>query len=167
MKRDRRFRVVIGGSGPAAIEAALVLRGLADRLVETTLVTPDEECVHLPMTVLTPFARSGSTRYPLADLVSDAGAILHRGTIASVDARSRVVRTAGGETLAYDALLVAVGGVQQLPYPRALTYGAPGSEERMHRGYANLQEALFDAHAAAAAARSLTSRALGRPSRSS
>jgi len=37
--------------------------------------------------------------------------------------------------------------------------------ERMHRGYANLQEALFDAHAAAAAARSLTSRALGRPNR--
>ena len=39
--------------------------------------------------------------------------------------------------------------------------------ERMHRGYANLQEALFDAHAAAAAARSLTSRALGRRSRGS
>jgi hypothetical protein len=39
--------------------------------------------------------------------------------------------------------------------------------ERMHRGYANLQDALFDAHAAAAAARSLTSRALGRPSRRS
>jgi hypothetical protein len=39
--------------------------------------------------------------------------------------------------------------------------------ERMHRGYVNLQEALFDAHAAAAAARSLTSRALGRPSRRS
>jgi hypothetical protein len=39
--------------------------------------------------------------------------------------------------------------------------------ERTHRGYANLQEALFDAHAAAAAARSLTSRALGRPSRRS
>jgi len=37
--------------------------------------------------------------------------------------------------------------------------------ERMHRGYANLREALFDAHAAAAAARSLTSRALARPSR--
>jgi sulfide:quinone oxidoreductase len=132
MKRDRRFRVIIGGSGPAAIEAALVLRQLAGALVETTLVTPDEERVHLPMTVLTPFARSGSTRYPLADLVSDAGAILRRGTIASVDARSRVVRTSGGGTFAYDALLVAVGGVQQLPYPRALTYGAPGAEERMH-----------------------------------
>jgi len=33
--------------------------------------------------------------------------------------------------------------------------------ERMHRGYVNLQEALFDAQAAAAAARSLASRALG------
>ena len=39
--------------------------------------------------------------------------------------------------------------------------------ERMHRGYANLHEALFDAHTAAAAARSLTSRALGRLGRGS
>ena len=88
MKRDR-FKVIIGGSGPAAIEAALVLRRLAGALVETTILTPDEECVHLPMTVLAPFARSGSTRYPLADLVSDAGAILRRGAIASVDPASR------------------------------------------------------------------------------
>lgn len=128
----RRFKVIIGGSGPAAIEAALVLRQLAGALVETTLITPDEDCVHLPMTVLTPFARSGSTRYPLADLVTDAGAILRSGTIDSVDAESREVRTGGGETLAYDALLVAVGGVQQIPYPRALTFGAAGAEERMH-----------------------------------
>ena len=129
---QRRFKVIIGGSGPAAIEAALVLRRLAGALVETTIVTPDEECVHLPMTVLAPFARSGSTRYPLADLVSDAGAILRRGAIASVDPASSEVRTAGGETLAYDALLIAVGGVQQFPYPRALAYGGPGADERMH-----------------------------------
>jgi sulfide:quinone oxidoreductase len=128
----RRFEVVIGGSGPAGIEAALALRRLAGSLIETTFVTPDEECVHLPMTVVTPFARSGSTRYPLADLVADAGATLHRGTIASVDVGAREVRTVDGETLGYDALLVAVGGVQHVPYPRALAYGAPGAEERMH-----------------------------------
>jgi sulfide:quinone oxidoreductase len=131
-ENQRRFRVVIGGSGPAAIEAALVLRQLAGDLVETTIVTPDDDCVHLPMTVLAPFARSGSTRYPLADLVSDAGAIIRRGTIASVDPASREVRTADGESLVYDALLVAVGGVQQFPYPRALAYGGPGADERMH-----------------------------------
>jgi sulfide:quinone oxidoreductase len=84
------------------------------------------------MTVLAPFARSGSTRYPLADLVSGAGAIVRRGTVAAVDPAGREVRTGDGEALAYDALLVAVGGVQQLPYPRALAYGAPGAEERMH-----------------------------------
>jgi sulfide:quinone oxidoreductase len=126
------FKVLIAGSGPAAIEAALVLRRLAGALVETTIVTPDEEFVHLPMTVLAPFARSGDTRYPLAQLTSDAGAILRRGTIASVDPASREVHTADGESLAYDALLVAIGGVQQLPYPRALAYGRPGADERMH-----------------------------------
>ena len=130
--RQRPFEVVIGGSGPAAIEAALVLRQLAGALVETTIVTPDEDCVHLPMSVLAPFARSGSTRYPLADLVSDAGAILRKGAIASVDAASREVHTADGESLAYDALLIAVGGIQQFPYPRALAYGGPGADERMH-----------------------------------
>jgi sulfide:quinone oxidoreductase len=128
----RRFEVVIGGSGPAGIEAALALRRLAGPLVETTLVTPDEACVHLPMTVLTPFARSGRTRYPLADLMTDAGATVRRGTIASVDAAARAVSTDRGETLGYDALLVAVGGVPHVPYPRALAYGAPGAEERMH-----------------------------------
>ncbi len=34
--------------------------------------------------------------------------------------------------------------------------------ERMHRGFTNLQEALLDAQTAAAAARSLAGRALGR-----
>jgi sulfide:quinone oxidoreductase len=132
MRDAHRFNVVIAGSGPAAIEAALVLRRLAGDLVETTILTPDEDFVHLPMTVLVPFARSGGERHPLAELVADAGAILRRGRLASVDAASREVRTDDGETLPYDALLLAVGGVQESPYPRALTFGRPGADDRMH-----------------------------------
>jgi sulfide:quinone oxidoreductase len=133
MSEDQRpFTLVIAGSGPAGIEAALVLRTLAGGLVQTTIITPDEDCVHLPMTAVTPFARSGRTRYPLADLVEDAGALLRRDAITSVDAAACEVRTAGGGSLGYDALLIAVGGVQQFPYPRALTYGVPGADERMH-----------------------------------
>jgi sulfide:quinone oxidoreductase len=128
---DHRFNVVIAGSGPAAMEAALVLRRLAGDLVETTILTPDEHFVHLPMTVLVPFARSGSERHALAQFVADSGATMRRGTLASVDPAAREIRTSDGETIAYDALLVAVGGDQASPYPRALTFGRAGADERM------------------------------------
>ena len=127
-----RFEVIVGGSGPAGIEAALVLRELAGSLVETTLVTPDEECVHLPMTVLTPFARSGSTRYPLADLVSDAHAILRRGTI---DARSMREHEKFASTMARHSPTTpssSPSAASSTPYQRALAFGAPGAEQRMH-----------------------------------
>jgi len=59
MSAAHRFNVVIAGSGPAAIEAALVLHRLARDLVETTILTPDTESVRLPMTALVPFAQIG------------------------------------------------------------------------------------------------------------
>ena len=63
------------------------------------------------------------------------------------------------------ALEQAVAEVVSTTTPGCRDRGGDRVLERMHRGYTNLQEALFDAHAAAAAARSLTIRALGRPSR--
>jgi sulfide:quinone oxidoreductase len=42
------------------------------------------------------------------------------------------VTTGAGATLGYDALLVAVGGIQRVPYPRALAFGFAGTEDRMH-----------------------------------
>ena len=69
---------------------------------------------------------------PLGVLAAAAGARLLRGAVASVDPLARGVRLRGGDTLAYDALLIAVGGRQRSPYPRALAFGTPASEERMH-----------------------------------
>jgi sulfide:quinone oxidoreductase len=132
MPDARRFNVVIAGSGPAGIEAALVLRRVAGDIVETTILTPDEQFVHLPMTVLVPFARSGGERHSLQQLTAAADATLRHGTLASVDPASREIRTSEGETLTYDALLIAVGAVHEAPYARALTFGRGGAEERMH-----------------------------------
>jgi sulfide:quinone oxidoreductase len=132
MPDAQRSKIIIAGSGPAAIEAALVLHRLADDLVEMTVLTPDRECVHLPMTALVPFARSGGERHPLDALVADAGADLRAGALASVDPVSAEIRTRDGATLAYDALLVAVGGVQEPVYRHALTFGLAGADDRMH-----------------------------------
>jgi sulfide:quinone oxidoreductase len=123
-----RFRVVIAGAGPAGVEAALALQRIAGGRVITTIVAP-ERFVHLPPPALSPFAAGDRYRVPLDGI---AGADLLQGRLISVDATTREVSVSGDETLTYDALLVAVGGNQVSPYPRALAFGAPGTEERMH-----------------------------------
>ena len=122
------FEVLIAGAGPAGVEAALTLQRIAGDRVTTTIVAPEERFAHLPPAVLSPFA-AGGERLALDRLT---GACLRRGIIVSVDRDARKVQLDGGEIVAYDALLIAVGGIQRSPYPRALAFGTPESEERMH-----------------------------------
>lgn len=122
------FRILIAGAGPAGVEAALSLQRLAGERVTVTLVAP-EGSVHLPPTVLSPFAAGRGLRPSLDTL---AHATVRRGMLESVNVAERAVRLDDGATLVYDALLVAVGGVQRSPFPRALAFGSAGSEERMH-----------------------------------
>ena len=122
------FEVLIAGAGPAGVEAALTLQRIAGDRVTTTIVAPEERFVHLPPAVLSPFA-AGGVRLALDRLT---GAHRRCGVIVSVDSDAREVRLDDGEILTYDALLIAVGGIQRSPYPRALAFGTPESEERMH-----------------------------------
>ena len=94
-----------------------------------------------------------------ADLVEAATAI--RRVAGSPEASRAVPAVLGCIESALEELEGATAALEQAV---AEVKSTARVTERMHRGYANLQEALFDAHAAAAAARSLTSRALGRPS---
>jgi len=123
-----QFRVLIAGAGPAAVEAALTLQRLAGERVTVTIVAP-ERSVHLPPTALAPFA-AGRELHPSLDVVARTN--VRRGKLEVVDVDAHEVRLDDGETLEYDALLVAVGGIQRLPFGRALAYGSAGSEERMH-----------------------------------
>jgi sulfide:quinone oxidoreductase len=124
----RQFRVLIAGAGPAGIEAALTLQRLAGERVTVTIIAP-EGSVHLPPAALEPFA-AGRDVHPTLDMI--ARTHQRRGKLEGVDVTAREVRLDDGETLEYDALLVAVGAVQRLPLGRALAFGSPGSEERMH-----------------------------------
>jgi hypothetical protein len=102
-----------------------------------------------------------------ADLVEAAMAI--RRVAGSPEATRAVPAVLGCVESALEELEGAAAALERAV--TEVTSAAPGRLDRrivrMHRGYANLQEALFDAQAAAAAARSLTSRALGRPRRGS
>jgi sulfide:quinone oxidoreductase len=126
-----RFRVLIAGGGVAALEAALALADLAAELVETTVIAPAHEFVYRPLAVREPFSYGSASRYPLAPIVHDAGAELRRDELAFVDPVAQTVDTAGGETIAYDALLLALGARASARYTHALTIDDRRLEETM------------------------------------
>jgi sulfide:quinone oxidoreductase len=131
MSEPRSFNVLIVGGGTAALEAAFRLQRVAENRIHTTILAPDEYFVTHAMAILVPFAAGTIPHEPLAGLASDAGASLRRGRMTSVDTEAHVVNTDAGEAIAYDALLIAVGGMAR-SHAHALSFGDPGTEERMH-----------------------------------
>jgi sulfide:quinone oxidoreductase len=109
------FSVVICGGGFAGIEALLRLRRLAGESVAVTLLTPEDNFVYRPLTVLVPFALGQVSRYPIQRISRDADARWLRDRLAWVDLTSRQLHTADGHKLEYDALLLAVGGHERKP----------------------------------------------------
>lgn len=103
------YRVVVAGGGVAALEAVLALRQLCPDRVSVTLLTARSTFTHRPLTVLEPFPGAGGRRYELAHIARDAGAQLITDRLVLVDAGRRLVHTAGGRALPYDALLIAYG----------------------------------------------------------
>jgi sulfide:quinone oxidoreductase len=131
MSDSNTLNVLIVGGGSAALEAAFRLKRVAERRVRVTILAPDEYFATHAMAVLVPFAAGAVPRESLAGLAFDAGAQLRRGRMTSVDTAEHHVVTADGETIAYDALLIAVGAVPRA-HPHAVAFGGPGTEERMH-----------------------------------
>ena len=100
-----------------------------------------------------------------ADLVEAAMAI--RRVAGSPEASRAVPAVLGCIDSALQELALASAALEQAMEEDDSAARTDRVVERMHRGYANLHAALSDAHTAAAAARSLTSRALGRVGRGS
>ena len=122
----------MAGGGVAALEAVLALRALAGDRLAVTMLAPDEHFVYQPLSVKQPFALGEATRYPLARVAEDLGIELRRGALASVDASGRTARTSEGETISYDALLVAVGAGREPAFEHAVTFRGREDGERAH-----------------------------------
>jgi sulfide:quinone oxidoreductase len=127
-----KLRVLIVGGGVGALEAALALRQLAPEQTDVTVLAPNEEFVYRPMTVGEPFGYATAHRYPLAPIVAAAGAELRAGELDRVDRGERVVHTAAGEEIAYDAMLLAVGARPRPRFSSAMTIDDHCLDETLH-----------------------------------
>jgi sulfide:quinone oxidoreductase len=124
-----RQRVVIAGSGVAAVEAVLALRHLAGRGFDIELVAPTHSLVDRPASVATPFGFGTPPPLELGELARRYEVELVPGTLTGVAVAARAIELADGATRAYDHLLVAVGARQVEAVPGALTFRGPGDTE--------------------------------------
>jgi len=126
------FRVLIVGGGVAGLEAALALRDLAGERITITLLSGTPEFVYRPMRVTEPFAGNLARHYSIDEIARDIGAELVLDTFKWLDADRQVVHTAGGETLEYDALLLAPGAILRPRFKYALTLDDARLDEQLH-----------------------------------
>jgi sulfide:quinone oxidoreductase len=127
-----RHRVLIAGGGVAGLEAAFALRELAGDRVTVTVLAPSDEFVYRPMAVGEPFTSGWARHHSLRELTAAAGADHVRDGVTAVDAAARLVTTAGGSQLPYDALLVCPGAAIVQAYDHATNFDDARSDELLH-----------------------------------
>jgi sulfide:quinone oxidoreductase len=127
-----KLRVLIVGGGVAALEAALALAELAPEQTDVTVIAPNTEFVYRPMVVREPFAYAQARRYPLAPIVSHAGAKLLAGELGWIDPATRTIHTKADRAIEYDALILALGASMTKRYTHALTIDDRDLDEAMH-----------------------------------
>ncbi len=118
----QRLNVVICGGGVAGLEALLRLRRLAGGRVELTVVSPEDEYCDRPLAVLEPFDAGAVRRYPLERIAADTGATWIKDRVTGVDTKASEVWTDRGATVAYDALLLAIGARTSPPFEHAQVF---------------------------------------------
>ncbi len=130
--KTTKQRVLIAGGGVAALEAVLALHELAPELTDVTVIAPNADFHYRPLTVREPFAAGQARRYPLAPIISNAGARLVTGELAWVDPDKQVAHTKGDAELPYDRLVLALGAKAVPRYQHAVTIDAAHMDEILH-----------------------------------
>ena len=114
-------RVVIAGGGVAALEGALALREFAGPRAEITLVAPNPTFRFRALSVVAPLDGPSGPSAALAQIAHEIDARWVAERVAWIDPRRSQLHTEGGETLGYDALLIAVGARSHPAFRSAIT----------------------------------------------
>ena len=125
-----RTRVVIAGGGVAALEALLALRADAGELLDITLVADTDTFAYRSLQVGEAFGVGHPRRYPLGQLVADSGGHFIQAPVAAVRSDARELVLGDGDTVAYDALLLALGTRSVPAFDHGTTFG-PGLFEEI------------------------------------
>jgi sulfide:quinone oxidoreductase len=119
-------RVLIAGSGVAAVEAVLALRHLArSRRFDIDLLAPAPSFDNPAMSVATPFGFGAMPPLDLHELASRYSVTLVQGELTGVDVEARTAHVHGGDDRPYDHLLVAVGARREPALDGAVTFRGP------------------------------------------
>ncbi|HEX5621170.1 MAG TPA: FAD-dependent oxidoreductase [Solirubrobacteraceae bacterium] len=124
-------RVLIAGSGVAAVEAVLALRELAGPRVAIDLVAPAHALEQRPASVAAAFGFGAPVPLDLVDLADRYGVGLVEDELAAVDVGARRARLASGDERDYDYVLVAVGATPEPALEGALTFSGPADVPMM------------------------------------
>jgi sulfide:quinone oxidoreductase len=139
-----RSKVVIVGGGVAALEAALALHELAFERVEVELLAPDRSFAYRPLLVAEPFGAGEVRTFPLRRLADAAGACVTEAVVTRVDSDRHVVRTAAGDELPFDLLLLAPGAVPAVAVPGAICFRGPSEAEALRHLLADAGAGVID-----------------------
>jgi len=137
-------KVMIVGGGVAALEAALALQELAPDLVEVEVVAPEHDFAYRPLLVAEPFGAGEVRRFPLRRLAEAAGATLVEAVVTGVASDRHLVRTAAGDDLPFDLLLLAPGAVPVAAVPGAICFRGPTEAAALRQLLADASAGIID-----------------------
>ena len=132
MTTDRQ-RVLIVGGGVGGLEAALALHAIAPERFAIRMLSPSSHFTYRPLAVGEPFGHGRTVAVELARVAEDRGFELVRDGLARVEPNTRRVTTQSGATVAYDALILAVGARVSESVTGALTFRGPDDVERFRQ----------------------------------
>lgn len=108
---QNKAQVVVVGAGYGGATAAKYIRMLSNNSISVTLVEPNDNFISCPLSnlVVGGEEKIGALTTSYKGLTDKHGITMVKDMVTKVDAQKKTVTTAGGNTIAYDKLILAPG----------------------------------------------------------